>query len=99
MIGARAGQGARDITYVRALSSSLSLSLSPFFSFEASVYQGGIDASIISVDSGSEITVPLIPVAFIWRRSRSTRVARARERVRPTYERRRKKTYFYLNYR
>lgn len=46
------------------------LSLFHPFSFEAFVYQGGVDTSIISVDSGSEITVPVIPGVFIQRRSR-----------------------------
>lgn len=89
MIGARVGQSARDThMYV--------LSLFHPFSFEAFVYQGGVDTSIISVDSGSEITVPVIPGVFIQRRSRvhayaCTRAHQPHVRV--------NKTYFYLNYR
>ena len=53
--------------YIYTLSLFLSLSLSPHLilpRLEAFVYQHGIDAGIISVDSGSEITVPLIPPRF-----------------------------------
>ena len=53
--------------YIYTLSLFLSLSVSPHLilpRLEAFVYQHGIDAGIISVDSGSEITVPLIPPRF-----------------------------------
>lgn len=83
MIGARVGQSVRD-THMCVLF------LFHPFSFEAFVYQGGVDTSIISVDSGSEITVPVIPGVFIQRRSRVHAYASCTSV---------EKTYFYLSYR
>ena len=96
--------------YIYTLSLFLSLSLSPHLilpRLEAFVYQHGIDAGIISVDSGSEITVPLIPPRFSSDDCPSTPFV-TRTRATPSVHSvyvvctcvcEKKKKYFYLNYR